>query len=121
MGSGLATGRLADPADAASSAWERRLWPLVLRWGAAAEDEVDAGVAAALLFEGAAALWETQSPKILSAAASVGSSRRAAEGVPVRDRERRVDLPKEPVSATPRRARTLPGRPSCLDGSLVNI
>lgn len=48
------------------------------------------------------ALLVTQSPNSLSAAAEVGFSRRAA-GVPVRERERRVDLPKEPVSVTPRR------------------
>lgn len=38
-----------------------------------------------------------------SAAASVGSSRRTAAGVPVRDRERLVDLPKLPVSGIVRR------------------
>jgi len=35
-----------------------------------------------------------------SAAANVGSSRRVAAGVPVRDLDRRVDFPKEPVSGT---------------------
>lgn len=33
----------------------------------------------------------------------------------MRDRERRVDLPKEPDSATARRERVLPVGPSCLD------
>jgi hypothetical protein len=37
--------------------------------------------------------------KIASAAAKVGSSRFAA-GVPVRDRDRLVDFPNDPVSAT---------------------
>lgn len=60
----------------------------------------------------AACLLVTQSPKILSAAASVGFSRAArAAGVPVRERERRVDLPKEPVSATVLRERVLPAMP----------
>lgn len=44
----------------------------------------------------------------------VGSSRLA--GVAVLDLERRVDLPKAPVSGTARRFRTLLGLPSCLDG-----
>jgi hypothetical protein len=53
------------------------------------------------------------SEKILSAAAIVGSSRFVA-GVPVRDLERRVDLPKEPVSGIARRARDVPGLLSVL-------
>ena len=75
------------------------------------------GVALPLVVVVAAAVaaWlAIQSPKILSAAASVGFSRLA--GVPVRERERRVDLPKEPVSGTLRRARVVPGMPSCLRG-----
>lgn len=49
----------------------------------------------------------------MSAAASVGFSRLRA-GVPVRDRERRVDLPNEPDSAALRRDRALPWGASCL-------
>lgn len=50
----------------------------------------------------------TQSPKSLSAAASVGFSLVPRAGVPVRERARRVDLPNEPVSATARRDLVLP-------------
>jgi hypothetical protein len=63
--------------------------------------------------EGVEACLAKNSEKILSAAASVGSSRFAA-GVPVRDLERRVDFPKEPVSGMARRARIAPGLPSAL-------
>ena len=56
----------------------------------------------------AAAWFDTQSPKSLSAAARVGFSRLPLAGVPVRERERRVDLPNDPVSATLRRDRVLP-------------
>lgn len=52
--------------------------------------------------------------KSLWADCMVGSSRLA--GVAVLDLERRVDLPKAPVSGTARRFRTLPGLPSCLGG-----
>lgn len=54
--------------------------------------------------------------KTLPADCIVGSSRLA--GVAVFDLERRVDLPKAPVSGTPRRARTFVGLPSCLEGTL---
>lgn len=50
---------------------------------------------------------------IASAAASVGSSRFAA-GVPVRDLDRLVDFPKDPVSGTTRRALKTVGLPSVL-------
>lgn len=41
-------------------------------------------------------------------------------GVPVRERERRVDLPKEPVSATVRRARVPEGGPPSFLPRLVS-
>lgn len=56
--------------------------------------------------------------KTLPADCIVGSSRLA--GVAVFDLERRVDLPKAPVSGTPRRARTFVGLPSCLEGVTVS-
>jgi hypothetical protein len=83
-------------------------------WDTAAAAAVT-GLLALLRLEGVEVLaWlAIQSPKTLSAAARVGFSRVRA-GVPVRDRERRVDLPKEPVSATERRERVLAAGPSCL-------
>lgn len=51
-----------------------------------------------------------------SAAARVGSSRFAA-GVPVRDLERLVDFPNDPVSATARRDLDTVGLPSALETS----
>jgi hypothetical protein len=48
-----------------------------------------------------------------SAAAKVGSSRFAA-GVPVRDLDRRVDFPNDPVSGTVLRALDTAGLPSLL-------
>lgn len=63
--------------------------------------------------DGAEAGLARNSEKILSAAAMVGSSRFAA-GAPDRDLERRVDLPKEPVSGIARRARDVAGLPSVL-------
>ena len=50
-------------------------------------------------FSGVAALLARKPVKIASAAAKVGSSRFAA-GVPVLDRDRLVDFPNDPVSAT---------------------
>lgn len=95
--------------------------PEVLRWVPTAAEELvvvpgccDEVPALAAVLRAVTFAWEEiQSPKILSAAATVGFSRRA--GVPVRERERRVDLPKEPVSGAPRRF-LAPGRPSCLRG-----
>jgi hypothetical protein len=56
-----------------------------------------------------------QSPKSLSAATRVGFSRAPRAGVPVRDRDRLVDLPKEPVSGAFRRDRVAAeGPPSFL-------
>jgi hypothetical protein len=51
-----------------------------------------------------------------SAAAKVGSSRFAA-GVPVRDLDRRVDFPNDPVSAIVLRALDTDGLPSLLGES----
>src|SRR5687767_200853 len=84
----------------AGSSWSM---PLLLRWTVAT----------------GGAWLETQSPKSLSAAARVGFSRPRA-GVPGRERERRVDLPKEPDSATLRRERVLPEGASCL-GSAIRL
>ena len=89
------------------------------RWGAAdaaASSWAVAGLPAPLAELAAAGLlaWlAIQSPKTLSAAARVGFSRERA-GVAVRERDRRVDLPKEPVSAMVRRDRVVAAWPSCL-------
>lgn len=61
----------------------------------------------------------TQSPNSLSAAARVGFSLAPRAGVPVRDLARRVDLPKEPVSAIVRRDRVL--GPSFLQRAVVSM
>lgn len=70
--------------------------------------------------DGADVCLTRNSENILSAAAIVGSSRFAA-GVPARDLDRRVDLPKEPVSGAVRRAREVPGLPSALLESLGDV
>lgn len=64
--------------------------------------------------DGAGVLLAIYAEKTASPAAIVGSSRFDAAGVPVRDRERRVDFPKEPVSCNILRDRKVPALPSVL-------
>lgn len=63
----------------------------------------------------AVSLFWMKLENIASAAASVGSSRLVAAGVPVLDRDRLVDLPNEPVSGAVRRG-ALRDPPSVLEG-----
>jgi hypothetical protein len=59
--------------------------------------------------DGFSAAVATKAEKIFSAAARVGSACLGGPGVFVRERDRRVLLPKEPVSATVRRGRVVEG------------
>ena len=70
------------------------------------------GVAAVLLLPSSASCSVFHVSNSASAAAIVGSSRLA--GVAVLDRDRLVDLPKDPFSATARRGRWFGGPPSWL-------